>query len=593
MIYSNFNLIEVYKHAIEIANIYQNILSETSKKPYIYEKYYTLFNPAKIIETLGKIFIDLYSNPEQFIELQKQYIERSLKLMHYAQEKLQGKSPEPLYQPYQRDKRFKDEAWSNNVYFDFLKQFYLMHVHWLEHLIKQDKRIHDKNKEQVLFFVMQFLDAISPSNFVFTNPTVFYETITTNGKNLVDGFANLLEDVKKSTDIFDISRVHTHEFKLGKTLACTKGDVVFKNDMMELICYTPLQKSNYEIPLLVIPPWINKYYILDLSPSNSLIKYLLDSGITVFLISWVNPTEKHRDKTFENYLSEGALEAINVIQREFGVPKINVIGYCLGGTLAAIMLSYLTYHKKEAVINTSSMLTTLLDYTEAGDLSVFIDDQQLEALEKRMCLRGYSDSDIMSITFSILRANDMIWSFVINNYLLGKKPMSFDVLYWNADSTRLPAKMYSYFLRNMYLENSLIKPNKLSMLGTPIDLGIIKTPCYFISTIDDHIVPWHGTYKGFQHLNCPLKFVLAGSGHVVGIINPPQNNKYSYWKNDKIAKKPDDWFKEAREYKGSWWVDWIDHLQKNSGKKIATTNVEKITKKLSLGDAPGTYLTSK
>ena len=437
---------------------------------------------------------------------------------------------------------------------------------------------------------MQFLDAISPSNFIYTNPVVLYETISTNGENVVQGLSNLLKDIKNSKELFNISRTHKDKFKIGKNIACTKGEVVYKNDLMELICYTPTQKSNYEIPLLIVPPWINKYYILDLSPKNSLVKYLVDKGITVFVISWVNPTAKHRDTLFDHYLSEGALEAIDVIQNKFKINKMNVLGYCIGGALTTILLAYLAYHKKDSVINTATMLATLLDYREGGDLSLFIDEKQLEHFKDSVLPEGYYDSNVMSMGFSILRANDMIWSFAINNYLLGKKPLPFDILYWNADSTRLPSKMHNYYLKNMYLENNLIKSNKIIMYDTPIDLGIIKTPCYFISTYEDHIVPWKGTYNALQYLKCPVEFILAGSGHVAGIVNPPQKHKYCYWTNKDVSQSANTWFHNAKEHDGSWWKEWIDYLHKNSGKKKSVTHIKDTAKKLSIGKAPGDYI---
>jgi len=389
MFYPNFNFSEISKNSVEGLNIYHNLLDQLLQKSDVYKHHYALLDPSKIIHTFTKVFANLYQQPDSLIELQKQYVEKSLELINYSLERAQGGSPTPLYKQQHKDKRFSDKSWSNNAYFDFIKQFYLMHRELVERVINLDKTVDIKTRKQALFFINQFLDAISPSNFIYTNPVVLYETMSTNGENIVQGLSNLSKDVEHSKNLFDISRNSRYTFKIGKNIASTPGEVVYKNDLMELICYTPTQKSNHEIPLLIVPPWINKYYILDLSPKNSLIKYLVDKGITVFILSWVNPTAKHHDTLFEDYLSKGALAAIDVIQNQFKINKLNILGYCIGGALVSILLSYLARHKKEAVINTATMLATLLDYREGGDLSLFIDEEQLEHFKENVLPQGY------------------------------------------------------------------------------------------------------------------------------------------------------------------------------------------------------------
>lgn len=590
MFHHAFNFTEFSKNSIEILNTYQSILNTLLNKTDIYKQHHNILNANKFVNAIIKIFTNLYMNPSHFMNFQKNYIEKSLELITHSLEKVQGKEVLPLYAPSYKDKRFDDESWSNNIYFDFIKQFYLMNQEWFIEIIHNDKTIDKQTRAQALFFITQFFDAISPSNFVYTNPVVLHETIATNGKNILKGMEHLLHDIKNSNKLFDISRIHNYQFKIGETIAVTPGEVIYKNDLMELICYTPSKKTNFAIPLLIIPPWINKYYILDLSPDNSLVKFLVDNGITVFLVSWVNPGTKHKNKSFDDYLCEGSLAAISAIQDNFNVPKLNILGYCIGGTLVSILLSYLHYHKKENVINTASMLTTLIDFKDGGELSVFIDEKQLEYMQKQLASSGFYEGDVMNMFFSILRANDMVWSFAVNNYLLGKKPLPFDILYWNSDSTRLTSKVHDYYLKNMYLENNLIKPNKLNICNTPIDISSIKTPCYFISTYDDHIVPWKGTYNAFKYLNCPINFILAGSGHVVGIINPPHKNKYCYWKSEKIFSNSRTWINNAIKFNGSWWLEWLSYLNDNSGAEIDSSHIGKIAKKLSIDKAPGKYV---
>lgn len=402
------------------------------------------------------------------------------------------------------------------------------------------------------------------------------------------GLSNLLDDISKGR----IRQTDLKIFEVGENLAATKGKVVFQNDLMQLIQYEPTTKQVYETPLLIIPAWINKYYITDLSPENSMIKWMVDQGFMVFVVSWVNPDERHADKTFEDYMFEGPLAALGAIEKATGKKQINAMGYCLGGTLLSCLLSYMEA-KKDKRIKTATFLTTLLDYEEAGDLAVFVDEEQLKNMETRMNAKGFLNGHEMGMTFNMLRSNDLIWSYVINNYLLGKNPFPFDILYWNSDVTRMPAKMHSFYLRNMYLNNNLSK-GKITLGGVKIDIGRITIPCYFLSAKEDHIAPWRSTYIGAHMLdrkekNKKVHFVLTASGHVAGVVNPPAKKKYSYWENEKHPLSPEEWLNTAHETEGSWWVNWADWASHHSGKKIPAVKVGS-GKLKPLEDAPGSYV---
>jgi polyhydroxyalkanoate synthase len=440
----------------------------------------------------------------------------------------------------------------------------------------------------VEFYTRQYIDAISPSNFLLTNPEVLRETVASGGQNLVKGLNNLLEDVARGGG-GEVRMRMTDEsaFKLGVNIATTPGKVVFQNDLIQLIQYYPAKGPVFRRPLLVIPPWINKYYILDLREKNSYIKWAIEQGHTVFVISWVNPDKKLAHKGFDDYLAEGMLAALDAIEKATGEREVNAVGYCLGGTLLACTLGYLA-GKKDARIVSATFFASLIDFEEGGELEVFIDEQQVAALEKRMNERGYLEGSEMATTFNMLRANDLIWSFVVNNYLLGRDPFPFDLLYWNSDSTRMPAAMHSYYLRNLYLKNLLAKPGGITLGGVPIDLNRVKTPLYFVSTQEDHIAPWRSTYAGAKLFPGPVRFVLGGSGHIAGIVNPPAANKYSFWTNPRLPGDPEQWLKGASQHPGSWWTDWAGWIAQHGGDKVPERIPGK-GKLKAIEDAPGSY----
>jgi polyhydroxyalkanoate synthase subunit PhaC len=455
-------------------------------------------------------------------------------------------------------------------------------------VVKQADGLDAKTAQKVDFYSRQFVDAMSPSNFLMTNPEVLRKTAETGGENLLKGLSNLLSDLERGKGQLRIKMTDTDAFRLGENIGVSPGKVVFQNELMQLIQYAPTTDKVLKRPLLIGPPWINKFYILDLRPRNSLVRWAVSQGHTVFVISWVNPDGKLAEMGFEDYMTDGYLAALDAIEQATGERDVNAIGYCLGGTLLAGTLAYMAT-KGDDRIKSATFFVTMMDFAEAGELGVFIDEEQLKSLEEKMSKRGYLEGSEMATTFNMLRANDLIWSFVVNNYLLGNDPFPFDLLYWNADSTRMPARMHSFYLRKMYQENLLVVPNGISLAGVPIDLTNIKTPAYFLSTREDHIAPWKSTYRGTQLLSGPKRFVLAASGHIAGVVNPPEGGKYSHWINKDLPPDPEAWFKGATEIAGSWWPDWHRWVSA-LGKEQVPARVPGDGKLKVIEDAPGSYV---
>jgi len=502
--------------------------------------------------------------------------------------KMLGQDVRPVAMPATGDARFKDDEWSNNFLFDFIKQSYLIASRHIQHAVSSVEGLPEESEKKVAFFTRQYVDALAPTNFVATNPQVLRETMSSGGQNLVKGLNNLLADIEKGDGQLRISMTDESAFQLGRNVATSPGKVVFQTDLMQLIQFAPSTAEVYRRPLLIIPPWINKYYILDLRASNSFIRWAVAQGHTVFVVSWVNPDARLAAKGFEDYMLEGSLAALDAIAKATGESKANVIGYCLGGTLLGSTLAYLAA-KGEERFGCATFFVSLLDFSQPGELGVFIDEAQVQNLEKKMNERGFLEGSEMAGTFNLLRANDLVWSFVINNYLLGKDPFPFDLLYWNSDSTRMPARMHSYYLRNMYMKNLLGVPGGIELAGVPIDLSKVTLPAYFISTVEDHIAPWKTTYKGAKYLRGPLRFVLGGSGHIAGIVNPPAAKKYHYWTNEAMPASADEWFAGAAQHAGSWWEDWQAWIAAQNGadKVPARTPGDGALKVLE--DAPGSY----
>ncbi|MGF1527967.1 MAG: class I poly(R)-hydroxyalkanoic acid synthase [Candidatus Competibacterales bacterium] len=497
-------------------------------------------------------------------------------------------APQPVITPARGDRRFKHDAWNENPLFDTLKQTYLVTANRLVELVEELDGLDEKTQRKLVFYTRQWVDALAPTNFPLTNPEVLRTIWETGGENLLDGLINFLDDLERGQGNLRIRMTDLEAFELGKNVASTPGKVVFQNELMQLLQYEPVTDEAFRRPLLIVPPWINKYYVLDLRPKNSFIKWWVDQGFTVFVISWVNPDASLAEKGFGDYLQQGPLAALEAIEQATGEREVNAVGYCLGGTLLAVAQAYLASQGVDR-IQSCTFMTTMLDFTRPGDLEVFIDECQLQSLEQRMAQRGYLEGSEMATTFNMLRANDLIWSFFINNYLLGKEPFPFDLLYWNSDSTRMPAQMHSFYLRNMYLENRLKEPGGIELLGTPIDLGQVKSPVYFASTVEDHIAPWASTYAGTRLFKGPVRFVLGGSGHIAGAINPPAANKYGFWTNEALPNDSEAWLAAAAKQEGSWWQDWLAWVTPLAGEKVPARKPGDGQLPV-LEDAPGSYV---
>jgi poly[(R)-3-hydroxyalkanoate] polymerase subunit PhaC len=540
---------------------------------------------------IGKAFMELASkmmaNPYRLAETQMNLWWDYMHLWQASTMKMMGAAAEPVAEPNKGDKRFRHEDWKEHFLFDYIKQGYLLTARWLHDAVANVEGLDDATKRKVDFFTRQYIDALAPSNFAMTNPEVFRETIATGGQNLVKGLNNLLDDIERGHGQLKISMTDAKAFELGVNIATTPGKVVFQNGLMQLIQYEPSTKKVATRPLLVMPPWINKYYILDLREKNSMIKWAVEQGITVFVMSWVNPDAKLAHKDFEDYLVEGPLAALDAIEKATGESEVNALGYCLGGTLLAAVLAFMASKKDKRIVS-ATFMTALVDFTRTGELEVFIDEEQVASLERKMNERGFLEGSEMATTFNMLRSNDLIWSFVINNYLMGRDPFPFDLLHWNQDATRMPATMHSYYLRNMYMKNLLREPGGITLVGVPIDLSKVAIPTYFASAIEDHIAPWKATYAGPRLFKGKARFVLSGSGHIAGMINPPSANKYGYWTNDKQPTSAPEWLEGARQHEGSWWNDWAKWLAPHLGKEVAARIPGKGKLKV-IEAAPGTY----
>ncbi len=546
---------------------------------------------------IAQAFMDmmakLLANPYKLAQAQMNLVWDYFSLWQHSMMRVAGLNAAPIAAPEKSDKRFKDEEWEQHFLFDFIKQSYLIAARHIHDTVSGVDGLDEQSQKKVNFYTRQYIDALSPSNFAMTNPEVFRETVKSHGQNLLKGLNNLLRDVEDGGGNLRVKMTDTTAFELGKNVATTPGKVVFQTEMMQLLQYTPSTDKVLKKPLLIVPPWINKFYILDLREKNSYIKWCVDQGHTVFVISWVNPDERLATRGFDAYVKDGVIAALDAIEQQTGEKEVNAAGYCLGGTLLATSLAYLAA-KRQKRIASATFFTTMTDFTEPGELGVFIDEGQVSSLEKKMFERGYLEGSEMAGTFSMLRSNDLIWSFVVNNYLMGKDPFPFDLLYWNSDSTRMPAAMHSFYLRTMYMENRLIEPGGIEIDGTPIDLTKIKVPCYFISAIEDHIAPWKSTYMGARRFTAPVRFVLGGSGHIAGIVNPPAANKYGYWINPaaKLPETGEAWFEGAQQNAGSWWTDWQAWVTGHDAAQVDPRDPAK-GKLKALEEAPGSFVKAR
>ncbi|MCF8473568.1 MAG: class I poly(R)-hydroxyalkanoic acid synthase [Emcibacter sp.] len=548
-------------------------------------------DPMHIGETLLELTKYYSMRPEQLIEKQMNLWQDYMNLWQNASRKMMGdETVKPLIEPDAGDKRFKDKEWQENNIFDFIKQSYLLTARWLEDAANETKEDADKHeKNKMNFFTRQFIEAMSPTNFAVTNPEVIRETIASNGQNLIKGIENIIRDFDQEKGKITVSMTDRNKFELGKNVATSKGKVIYRNELIELIQYNPTTEKQYQIPLIISPPWINKFYILDLQPKNSLVNWLTNKGYSVFMISWRNPDASMSEMGLDDYMRLGILSAIDKVKEATGEEQVNTVGYCIGGTLLSCSLAHLAAKKKLDQIGCATFLVTQVDFSEAGELTIFVDEKQMDDMNKTMDKKGYLDGSTMANTFNMLRSNDLIWSFVINNYLKGKEPLPFDLLYWNEDCTRLTKACHKQYLHDMYMNNNLVEPGKITLNGTPIDLTKITIPTYIQAAHTDHICPWKSVYKDTWHFSGPKRFILAGSGHIAGVVNPPEAQKYNYWLNDDLPHDPEEWFDNAVSKPGSWWDDWHGWLSKKSGKKISARTPGDGSLEV-LEDAPGSYV---
>jgi polyhydroxyalkanoate synthase len=585
----------------DIMNIMAEVFEQT--KPLV-ENFIDIYNfdysedsldPMHLYDAYMEFMNHLLSDPEKLMDMQLKYWQDWTELCQKSASRyanINGDNTAPLYSPDKGDRRFRSEAWKENALFDFIKQSYLLTSKWMEEAVRGTDGIDSDTRTKVEYFTRQFINAISPSNFLFTNPDAIQATLDSGGENLVKGMENLLRDLKRGHGKLKISTTDYDAFEVGQNLAITKGSVIYQNDLMQLIQYEALTDKVHKRPLLIIPPWINKYYILDMREDNSFIRWLLEQGHNVFVISWVNPDNKLAKKRFEDYMSEGVLKAMEQIEKVTEQPDCNALGYCLGGTLLAITLSWLAAKNKGEKIASATFLTSLTDFENSGEIKLFMDDCQLALIDKDMAEKGVLKGDVMRNTFSMLRSNDLIWSFVVNNYLMGQELFPFDLLYWNEDATNMPAAMHSFYIRKLYKENLLAVPDGITMHGTPINLGKVKTPCYVLSAQEDHIAPWKATYALTQLISGNATFTLAASGHVAGVVNPPSANKYHYMVSENTPEDPEEWMLNSTQHSGSWWPHWNNWENDFTGEKVSARKIGGNALK-PIESAPGSYVKRK
>jgi polyhydroxyalkanoate synthase len=541
-----------------------------------------------VVKTLGQVADYWLRDPQRALQVQTELGKAYLDLWAHMARRMAGEKVEPVAAPDSRDRRFADPEWSTNQFFDFLKQAYLLTVQWANRLVHDAEGLDPHIQQKADFYMRQIANAIAPSNFVLTNPELLRETLASKAENLVRGMHMLAEDIEAGHGNLKIRQSSAAMFEVGRNLACSPGTVIFENELMQLIQYAPSTATVLKRPLLIVPPWINKFYILDLTPEKSFIKWCVDQGLTVFVISWVNPDTKLANKSFEDYMREGPLAALDVIEGATGEREVHAIGYCVGGTLLATTLAYMA-SKQDPRIASATFFAAQVDFTHAGDLKVFVDEEQITAREREMSGRGYLEGKKMATAFNLLRSNDLIWPYVINNYLKGKEPPPFDLLYWNSDATRLPAANHSFYLRNCYLENRLSKGDMV-IAGKKLKLKSIKIPVYNLATREDHIAPATSVLLGSKFLGGPVRFVLAGSGHIAGVVNPPDKMKYQYWTGPKpTSANLERWLSKAKEHAGSWWPDWFEWIKAQDATEVPARQPGG-GKLAPIEDAPGSYV---
>ena len=545
---------------------------------------------AQAWKTLAQVAEKWSANPAKLVEAQSGLVTKYMDLWTTTLRRLGGESVEPTEKPDAGDKRFDDPEWSQHPMFDFIKQAYLMTSRWAENMVEKTDDLDEHTRHKAQFYVRQLAAALAPSNFVLTNPELMRETLENNGENLVKGMQMLAEDIERGHGELKLRQSDPSKFGVGVNLATTPGKVVFQNGLMQLIQYAPTTTKVLKRPLLIVPPWINKFYILDLTAEKSFIRWAVGEGHTVFVISWVNPDEELARKSFADYMTQGPMTALDVIKDITGENKVNAVGYCVGGTLLAITLGFMAARGDKRMA-TATLLTTQVDFTYAGDLKVFVDEEQVKAVEEEMERTGYLAGSRMATAFNMLRANDLIWPYVVSNYLKGRKPFPFDLLYWNSDSTRMPAANHSFYLRNCYLENRLSR-GEMKIAGEHIDLSKVKTPIFNLATKEDHIAPAKSVYEGSKYFGGPVDYVLAGSGHIAGVVNPPAKQKYQFWTGPapwEDGASYETWLEKNTETPGSWWPYWQKWIEAHNDKRVDARDLGSEEHK-PIEDAPGSYV---
>ncbi|MBZ9677204.1 class I poly(R)-hydroxyalkanoic acid synthase [Mesorhizobium sp. ES1-1] len=541
-----------------------------------------------MVKTFSKLSEYWLADPQRALDAQTRLFSGYMTVWANAIQRTSSaaQDTEDAVKPERGDKRFLDPEWGRNAFFDFLKQAYLVTSRWAADLVEHAEGLDEHTRHKAGFYVKQVSNAISPSNFILTNPELFRETVASNGENLVRGMRMLAEDIAAGKGDLKLRQADYSPFEIGRNIATTPGKVVARSDVAEIIQYNPSTETVLKRPLLICPPWINKFYILDLNPQKSFIRWAIEQGHTVFVISWINPDERHGNKDWEAYIREGLQYSLDTIEKATGEREVNAIGYCVGGTLLAAALALMAQEGDDR-IKSATFFTTQVDFTHAGDLKVFVDEEQVAAVERAMNDKGYLDGTKMATAFNMLRSGDLIWPYVVNNYMRGKDPLPFDLLYWNADSTRMAAANHSFYLRNCYLENNLSR-GTMKLAGRTVSLGDITIPVYNLASKEDHIAPALSVFLGSRYFGGPVEYVMAGSGHIAGVVNPPATNKYQYWTGDKPTGDFEQWIARASIHPGSWWPHWQSWIEARDGARVPARAPGKHTK--TLGDAPGTYV---
>jgi polyhydroxyalkanoate synthase subunit PhaC len=542
------------------------------------------------VATLGKVAEHYYTDPQRAFQAQAALSTQFMALWAATLHRLNGEQTPPVAPPEPNDKRFADPEWRSNPYYDFLAQAYVMTTRWANDLVRQADELDPHTRDKAQFYLRQLAGALSPSNFVATSPELMRATLAESGENLVRGMHMMAQDIEAGHGSLRIRQTDSSKFRLGENMATTPGKVVLRNDLMELIQYAPSTASVYQRPLLIVPPWINKFYVLDLNPEKSFIRWAVAQGLTIFVISWVNPDERQASKSFDEYMREGIFAALDAIEQATGEREAAAIGYCVGGTLLAVALAYMAQTGDQR-ISSATLFAAQVDFSDAGDLKIFVDNEQLKSIEEKMADKGYLDGSQMAGAFNMLRPNELIWSYFVNNYLKGKEPMPFDLLVWNSDATRMPAANHSFYLRNCYLENNLTR-GRMAVGGKTLDLSKVTIPIYELAAREDHIAPARSVFVGAQYFGGPVRYVMAGSGHIAGVVNPPDKVKYQYWTGGPPRGEFSVWVKDAAEHPGSWWPDWAAWIAAQAPEQVpARTPGEGKLK--ALGDAPGEYVRVK